>query len=673
MDRSLATLLRSLQASQNSEDAVRLLPSVTGLLSRLSNPLNITLLSSQVLANPLLYSQPVDLPHCRSVFSVFYTAALRFVEAEANDKVQYDRSTLSRVAWTRAVIQGADDKSPRWRHTLLLGGLLLGFEGNGDPRLPSDLRNKIEIALITASNLALQEKDERDASNQHCTVFVLNTVFPLISDYNRAQLNYGLLLPELIEAAYFSREGLEHGYWLGTIDADIRQVSRAHFNWNAKSSSAMRMQQIRSRILVASLGPLARLVAHSIENVRDTNLLIPVLSRLAEFSRNIALSWRQNKLSEIEPSEEAIFLDEETRQTTFPNLLQLLRNIMFSLVISLRAIAGMILTDSMLSSDAKAPTLAIQTLHILRDLYFVSHRFGQSSSSQYVFVNYTAIDILNQFPVQAESFLTSIRPTEIGIIPAHPLDRLNDLFFLNIAEHFTLVLRPEANTDLLINTAMPYVAINGDQRLSELYEAAHSVLLAVFASPQNGTMSAQYVPFYVETLLESFPSSLTPRQFRLAIKSLMQVSAPFTPIANAIPQLQEIVFDIIKHRIAQASETPIKPSDAALTESANMVSEKSVLVVSIIENLNFLPALLLQEWLVIAAEQIHKITDAIQKDDCQKRFWEVLSSGEMDVERAAVCVTWWTSRGGRELVLYGDVMADLPWSMSGALKEENRL
>lgn len=433
------------------------------------------------------------------------------------------------------------------------------------------------------------------------------------------------------------------------------------------------MQQIRSKVLVASLGPLSRLVAHSIENVRNTSLLTSVLSRLAEFSRNVALSWRQNKLSEIEPSEEGHFLDEETRQTTFPELLQLLRNIMFSLVISLRALAGRILTDAVLSSDAKAPTLAIQTLHILRDLYFISHRFGQHSSSQYTFVNYTAIDILNQFPIQAEAFLSSIRPPEIGTIPAHPLDRLNDLFFLNIAEHFTLVLRPEANTDLLINTAMPYVTINGDQRLNELYEAAHSVLLAVFAAPQNGSISAQYIPFYVETLLESFPASLTPRQFRLAIKSLMQVSAPYTLVANAMPHLQEIVLDMVKYRITYASETLIPPSDPALTESAAHDSEKAVLVTSMIENLNFLPAQLLPEWLVIAAEQVHKLKDPLQRDECQRRFWEVLSSGEMDVERAAICVAWWTSRGGREIVLYGDEMSDPPFQMSGALKEESRL
>lgn len=663
MDRSLATLLRSLQTSHNTEDAVRLLPSATGLLSRLSNPLNITLLISQVLSNDILFPNPTDLSTCRTIFSAFYTAALRFAEDEKNEKAQSTRSNLSSIEWTRAAIQGADDRSARWRHVLLLGGILLGFEGQNQ-YLPGDLRHKIEAALVTASNLALQEKDGREANNQLCVVFVLNTIFPLISDQNRAQIQYALLLPELIEATYFSRDGLEHGYWLGTIDADVQQVSRTHFHWDAKSPSAARVREIKSRTLVTSLGPLSRLTAHSIENALSHGLLSATLARLSEFSRNLAMSWRQNKLSEIDVTEEAEFLDDITRRTTFPELLQLLRNTMFSIIIALRAIVGRLLLDATLSSDVKAPTLAIQTLHILRDIYFVSHRFGQHSSSQYMFVLYTSIDILNQFPSHAEAFLVSIRSANAGKIPLHPLDRLNDLFFLNTSEHFTLALRPEANEDL-VNVAMPYITTQGDRRLNEIYEAAHSVLLAVFATPQNGVISATHIPFYVETLLHSFPTSLSPRQFRLAVKSLMRVAAPHSTTAAAMPQLQEVVLDMLCSRLPKASEAMLPPADMALAETVPM-SEKSTLVLSLIENLSFLSADVLQEWLIIAAQSLQSLNDVVQRSECQKRFWELLSSGEMDVERAALCVAWWTSHGGREMVLFGNEIPDQAL-MSGGL------
>jgi len=600
---------------------------------------------------------------------VFYTSALRFVEDETNDKLELPRSNLSRPEWTRAVIQGADDKSSRWRHSLLLGGTLLGFEGQDRENLPGDLRNRIEAALITVTNLALQEQGEKDANSHLCLVFVLNTVFPLLSDRHRAQLQYDILLPELVNAAYFSRAGLEHGYWLGTVDGDIRQASKTHFTWSSKSISAVRVQEIKSRPLVSSLGPLARLIAHAVENVRDANILVATLAKLADFSRNIGLSWRQNKFSEIEVGEESHFLDDETRTTTLPNLLQLIRNTLFSIIICLRAIIGRVITSVALSSDLIAPTLAIQALHILRDTYFISHRFGQQSSSQFMFVNYTAIDILNQFPVQAESFLAAVKSAQPGTIPAHPLDRLHDLFFLNTAEHLTLALRPEANQELLVNTAMPYITTHGDTRLNELYEAAHSVLLAVFASPQNGRVAAQHLPFYVETLLHSFPSSLTPRQFRLAIKSITQVAAPHSTVFVAMPALQEIIMEMLNSRLPQASEVPIPASDSALVESNHPQSEKSVVLFSMIDSLSFLPVTLLEDWLFLTAEALQTLTDTVQRSECQGRLWEVLSSGEMDVERAALCVAWWTSRGGKELVLYGqDAM-----EMSGALTAESKL
>ena len=65
------------------------------------------------------------------------------------------------------------------------------------------------------------------------------------------------------------------------------------------------------------------------------------------------------------------------------------------------------------------------------------------------------------------------------------------------------------------------------------------------------------------------------------------------------------------------------------------------------------------------------------RDICVDRFWDVLSSGEMDVDRAHYCVTWWSTKGGRELVLFGGEQQEPEGAyMSGALGEiarENKL
>lgn len=137
---------------------------------------------------------------------------------------------------------------------------------------------------------------------------------------------------------------------------------------------------------------------------------------------------------------------------------------------------------------------------MLQNLSFILARTGQSTSSQYAFVNLTAIDILSQYPQLSQEFLEEIRPAYIGQIPAHPLDRCLDLHFLNTAEHFTLVLSPTVNEQLLISAALPYLAAGGNNNLLEIFEAAHSIVLAVLAAPRSADMAANHLPFYVNTL-----------------------------------------------------------------------------------------------------------------------------------------------------------------------------
>lgn len=149
-----------------------------------------------------------------------------------------------------------------------------------------------------------------------------------------------------------------------------------------------------------------------------------------------------------------------------------------------------------------APSIAIQTLQTLRNLSFVSSRSGANAFSQYTFVYLTAIDILSQHPVQAEALLRELIPSKVGVIAQHPLDRCHDLYFLNTAEHFPLILACETNEQLLINVATPYLGVGSDQRLTEIFEAAHSVLLAVFSAPQNSSLVAKHIHSYVNALFE---------------------------------------------------------------------------------------------------------------------------------------------------------------------------
>lgn len=146
--------------------------------------------------------------------------------------------------------------------------------------------------------------------------------------------------------------------------------------------------------------------------------------------------------------------------------------------------------------------MAIQILHILRNLYFVSSRMGSNAFSQHIFVYLSAIDVLSGYPIQAEAFLREIQPVEIGRIPQHPLERCHDLYFLNTSEHFSLILSMQTNEDLLVKAATPYLGLGGDQRLIEAFEAAHSVMLAVFSAPQNTDLTIRHLCPYFDALFQ---------------------------------------------------------------------------------------------------------------------------------------------------------------------------
>ena len=156
----------------------------------------------------------------------------------------------------------------------------------------------------------------------------------------------------------------------------------------------------------------------------------------------------------------------------------------------------------MLTLFSVAPFLATQALHTLRNLNFISARLGSNAFSQYNFVYLSSIDILSAYAPEAEAFIKEIQPGNLGHIPRHPVDRCLDLFFLNTAEHFTMVLSSRTNEGLLTAAASPYLAHGGNNNLLDIFEAAHSVMLAVFSAPQNAAIAAKQLPFYVDALFK---------------------------------------------------------------------------------------------------------------------------------------------------------------------------
>lgn len=557
-------------------------------------------------------------------------------------------------AWARAVIKGADERSSRWQHLLVLAGILMGFEGDDRKSLSPGMRGTLEQAVVTAANLALRTLDREPPIARAAVVLALNWAFPLLSDMSKEAVDCDALLPIAVHALV-GDAGLSGGLFLGPIAADVRVVG-SRLEWPEASQSFAALRKFSSKPLVETAGPLSRIIAFAVERTRNHQLVLQTQSELLRFSANLLEQWKGVQLAEVEVGDEGAFLTAETIQVTWPALWRLLTNALFAVVAILRSITARSLLDPHLRNDKMAPVVASNTLHIYRNLYFIASR-GNDSFQVYTFSCLTSIDTLARYADATISFLRATMPHTTNSIPTHALYRALDLFFLNIAEHLPLHLPEQACDSLIVQPATAYLSHNAQssKRIVELFEAAHAAILSVLSCPQNGPIAVRMAPFYAETLLGSFPSHISPRQFRLAFSTLMQILSPPFPVSGTQPELAETLLEMVRFRISMADQKvlPAIPNSQDQISSPPPMSEQSALVLTLIDALPYLSLPILEDWMEMSAIALHEISVPMLKDVAKHRFWEILGSGEMDVERAAVGVAWWGTKGGRELVLFG--------------------
>ncbi|KAI0118762.1 hypothetical protein GGR51DRAFT_497542 [Nemania sp. FL0031] len=692
-DRLLTTVLRAYQEAPNPFQADKILGTTYSLLTSLNNPLNLSLLTSHFLTARSIWQQPDGPRTCLRIISIFNTAAIHVRRNELED-ANLPRgqppagSGVAAENWARAVAKGLDDRSSRWQHTLVLAGILMGMEGEERRYLSWGLRSTLERAVVTAANLALEDNSQTGALGRSAVVLALTYAFPLLSDSNKALLNGNALLPAVVEAM-LGEEGFQHGEFVRAIELDITPAGSA--GWPVDSPSAKRIQELESRPLAQNMGPLSLLGVFAVQHARDSNIVLRIQDGLLSFTSSLLDRWEHCALSLIDLSVESAKLSPELLQGPWPMLWQLLKKVLFSVVAVLQPIVGRCLLDPRLRNDHVAPTLATKTLHALRNLSFISSRQGGSSFQVYTFTYLTSLDILTRYPDACVRFLQETLPPPTSTVPP-PAHQALSLFYLNTAEHLPLSLPTPSAEALIITPATANLSLTSwltspantppSSLTLELFESSHAALLSVFSCPQHSLLTAPLVPFYIDTLLSSFPTRISPRQFRLAFRTVMQVASPPYPVSVTHPELSETLLEMLRLRAEGASTAPLPPTPDALSPiptaadqpapTNELLSEQTALVLALVDALPYLPTHLLDEWLSRAAEASAAIADPRLRDVARHRLWEVLASGELDVDRAVAGVAWWGTRGGRDMLGTGSEPM-----MSGALvqseKESSRL
>lgn len=121
VDRRLDNVLRSLlqpgAANPNSADGSRIYASAATVLATLTNPLNVSLLSTQILTAPAIWENPDGLRASLRTFGVFQSATL--------GKIETPGVILGVEDWMNAVVRGANRNGmfcvSDWGAVLFLG------------------------------------------------------------------------------------------------------------------------------------------------------------------------------------------------------------------------------------------------------------------------------------------------------------------------------------------------------------------------------------------------------------------------------------------------------------------------------------------------------------------------------------------------------------------------
>lgn len=683
VERLLTTVLALYRDVHDEAKTQQIFNTTTTLLTHLHNPLNLTVLTSNLLTAPAIWHRPDPMATCYRIISVYHTAARHICKSDldrtrqpSTPRVQAG-SGVSTAEWVRAVVKGADDRSPRWKHVLVLAGILTGMDASGADALSHGLKHLLEGAIVTATNLALESSPHEDEPvPTGALALSLTYTFHMLSESSRASINCDLLAPVAM-AALLGQDGLDGGLFLGAIDADVRQAGQ-QLVWSEHSPSFLHLRQLTQKPLVSSMGALAKILSYAVgRSDFHAAKALRLQDDLVAFTQRLLQQWQANKLSELEIPEASVYLTAETMRTTWPALWQLLQKTTFAVVTVLHAIVRRSLLDVYFKNAGVAAPLAVKSLNIFRNLSFISSPHA-SEFQVYRFTYLASIDTLVQFPEACITFLQSIKRPDSGVIPPHASDRTLDLCYLSFAEHLPLNLPPDTCDALIVQPAMAYLThaapISG--RMVELFESAHSAILSVLSCPHNGDLIVRLAPFYSEALFTSFPTHISPRQFRLAFKTMIQILSPPFPISATHPNFAETLLEMVRFRITSANPGPLPPSpDAAVgrEDASGPASEQSTLVMTLIDSLPFLPLPMVEDWMTWTAESLNEIADPAMREVARQRYVEILGSGEMDVERAAIGVAWWGSKGGRELVLFGGVAGasdQQRFMMSGAILEE---
>ena len=624
----------------------------------LSNPVNVSELALAILTAPGTWSIPDRLKSSLELIKLFHTAALAvancellsngvaIVPSELEDQV----GDLSFDEWVAAIQDGVEE-ADAWKKTLVYAGLLLGgaeycdcFSPIVEPRLAHAFGIIVNEVLDASTRNELP--DHRAAGSM---IVALSVAHHRLSSPIQMSINNDTLALTALQVLT-GVDGLENGEFLSGIKHDVWEEQPGKLHWPGSSQSFVHVLAIQCKPVIEHIPQIARLVEYAVGNLKKPLKALKVREHMVSITQNIHDLWAPTPFSDVDPLEEEEHLSFETINVTFPLLKSILFRTLFITAFVLQSVLSRTAIERTLSKKLIATATAKECLEVLRYMNFVAYTNHHHLSSSYQYVLNAAIDLLAPHQIDSIQFLNSIYPPQAGRIPVSSFHRNLDLFYMNVSEHFSLKLPKNLLVKLIAKPATPYLCPPPDIGTAYV-EAAHSTYLMLLAAPNAGPFIDDLMPTYITTLFQVFPERISPAQFKIAFRSLIQYTTSPSPISRTHPELYntllELLNDHARHASVEVLDPPPVPTSASVPHQSYVpLSAQAHYLLALLACMPHIPYYEMEEWLDHALEITQSIEDQVMQNHIYERFMDLLLGNEMDSTRAACCHHWWATRSG---------------------------
>ncbi|QRV86632.1 Mon1 domain protein [Ceratobasidium sp. AG-Ba] len=479
------------------------------------------------------------------------------------------RVSMAFKEWTGMLISGSQPRTgfrdcsiPR---LAFLSGVVLGLRelGNKEVQIPQDMFSRACGELVVsvaecldqyAASISTEAWDIRHALRVRAVETHLDTVvqlcalsLPLVSDKQLEVLDLSKLACVCLGTILHV---FQNGHCFDSLESELFVSEPGLLEFKAESKLPQTLKSTHSSSTYIRLGSIAKLAGHIFVCMAQSKFwlsrIYPILNTYVEgfgqASLSLERSWARSALCKID-KDENIAVDARPTTTIIWHILKVF---LFTTVFVVQSLLDVtIYYHSTTTQEGKV--LARSILTTFCRLSFVSLKFGALAAEGGGFNEmkrafFGALDVLASNSDDQDSTgdrssiqLVNSLASELSDIESttgtdHPIYQSRVVYFMVCAEHVMNQLPGETIEKVVLPIVQKHL---NDSDNREKYEAAHSVMLAIFATAEVGPTVTQkispfgkaymLIPAYIEILLKnSAENRLSTDQFRLAFQALVR-------------------------------------------------------------------------------------------------------------------------------------------------------